>query len=359
MKRASDPEEWWRAGDPVTENHKIVLARRPGGKAIEDDDFSLEVAPVEQPGPGEFLVRVCWLGFEPAQRGWLDDVPSYIPPVQIGEVMRSMGVGEVVASRRDEFPVGALVSGSFGWQEYALSAGTGLLGPVQVVPGDVAPTAPLGVLGLTGLTAYFGMLEIGHPTLGDTVLVSGAAGATGSVAGQLARIAGAEVIGIAGGAEKCAWLKDVAGFDAAIDYKSEDATARIAELAPDGIDVMFDNVGGEILEAGLANMAEGARFVLCGAISTRYSLSEEPPPGVRNLAALIVRRGRMEGFIALDFADRFEEATAKLRQWVQDGRLRHAEDIQQADLAAAPAVLRRLYTGQNLGKQLLQLAEPS
>ncbi|WP_406409384.1 zinc-binding dehydrogenase [Streptomyces sp. NBC_01643] len=226
----------------MTEYRRLVLARRPDG-LVRDDDFEMTTTTVPKHHAGEFLVRVCWLSFDPAQRGWLDDVPSYLPPVQLGEVMRANGIGKVVASRNADFPLGTLVSGTFGWQEYALCNGSGGVIPTRRVPAGVPPTSALGVLGTTGLTAYFGLLDIGRPKPGDTVVVSAAAGATGSVVGQIARLAGASVIGIAGGREKCSWLTQVAGFDAAIDYQNEDVRARIAALAPQGVHVYYDNVG--------------------------------------------------------------------------------------------------------------------
>ncbi|MBK9180400.1 MAG: NADP-dependent oxidoreductase [Acidimicrobiales bacterium] len=335
-------------------NRQLVLARRPIG-AVQDDDFELRTGPVPEPGPGQFLVRVLWLSFDPTQRGWLNDVPSYVPPVQIGEVMRAGAVGQVVASHNPGFAVGDYVQGTFGWQDYVATDGTGML-PVTKVPPGVPPTAVLGVFGITGLTAYFGMLELGHPKEGDVVLVSGAAGATGSVAGQIARVKGCRVIGTAGGPEKCAWVRDVAGFDECIDYKADDVGRRLAELAPRGIDVYFDNVGGPVLEAALANLGLRARVVLCGGISSGYTM-EELPPGPRNYMQLVIRRARMEGFLVLDYAPRFAEAVAQLAAWVADGSIRTAEDV-QVGLERAPATLRRLFEGKNLGKQLLKVADP-
>lgn len=339
------------------ENRRLVLARRPRGM-VRDGNFELRRSPASVPGPGEILVRVCWLSFDPAQRGWLDEGPSYIPAVAIGETMRATGVGQVIASRNEAFPVGALVSGTFGWQELALSDGGGEIVPVELVPEGVSPTAALGVLGTTGMTAYFGMLEVGRPRQGETVVVSGAAGATGSVAGQLAKLRGATVIGIAGGPEKCRWLTEAAGFDAAIDYKNEAVEERLRRLAPAGIDVYYDNVGGSTLDAALAALAHGARVVCCGAISSRFATAAGPPPGIHNLSALIVKSARMQGFILLDYASRFREAKRELGAWLRDGSLIDAEDLRQGSLEDAPATLRRLFEGANLGKQLLQLAEP-
>ena len=340
----------------MSENRRLVLAKRPVG-TVADDDFELRPEPIPEPGDGEFVAKVCWLSFDPAQRGWMNDVPSYIPPVQIGEPMRAWGVGEVISSRNDEFPVGLLVSGRMGWQEYALLDGSPEMG-ISVIPPGVPPTAALGVFGTTGLTAYFGLLDVGRPKAGDIVLVSGAAGATGSIVGQIAKIQGATAIGIAGGPEKCAWVTDVAGFDAVIDYKNENVGARIRELAPKGVNVYFDNVGGPILDAALANLAQAGTVVLCGGISTGYTIDERPP-GIHNISMLTVRSGRMEGFIVLNYVARFGEAVKQLATWVQEGRLVWNEDIQQGGIEDAPATLRRLFEGRNLGKQLLQLAEPS
>jgi len=340
----------------MSENRRLVLAKRPVG-TVADDDFELRPEPIPEPADGQFVAKVCWLSFDPAQRGWMNDVPSYIPPVQIGEPMRAWGVGEVVASRNDRFPVGTLVSGRMGWQEYALLDGTPQFG-ISIVPPGVPPTAALGVFGTTGLTAYFGLLDVGRPKEGDLVLVSGAAGATGSIVGQIAKIHGAMAVGIAGGPQKCDWLLDEAGFDAVIDYKSENVAARIRELAPAGVNVFFDNVGGPILDAGLANIAQGGTVVLCGGISSGYSIDEKPE-GIHNTYMLTVKSARMEGFIVLNYVERFGEAVKALAGWAQEGKLVWAEDVQEGGIEDAPATLRRLFEGKNLGKQLLQIAEPS
>jgi NADPH-dependent curcumin reductase CurA len=283
----------------------------------------------------------------------MEDRSSYIPPVGIGEVMRAGAVGQVVESRHPGFSAGDFVQGLFGWQEWAVG-GRGLAAGTRLPPGTPL-TWPLGVLGITGLTAYFGLLDLGLPKEGETVVVSGAAGATGSVAGQIAKLRGCRVIGIAGGAEKCGWLTGEAGFDAAVDYKAEDVVRRLGELCPDGIDVYFDNVGGAILEAALEHIAERARVVLCGGISA-YN-EKEPPPGPRNLMNLVTRRGRMEGFIVLDYAPRFAEATAELARWVGEGRIAHREDVQEG-IENAPRTLLRLYLGENRGKQILKVGDP-
>jgi NADPH-dependent curcumin reductase CurA len=320
---------------------------------VTEANFDFVEEPVPALEDGEVLVRNLYMSFDPAMRGWMEDRPSYLPPVQIGEVMRAGGAGRVVESRNPSLPEGALVQGLFGWQEYAV-AGPGLNQASPVPEGATLPQT-LGVLGTTGLTAYFGLLDLGEPKQGGTVLVSGAAGATGSVAGQIAKLKGCRVVGIAGGAEKCGWLTSELGFDAAIDYKSENLGQRIAALCPDGLDVFFDNVGGATLEVALANLALRARVVLCGGISG-YN-EDEPPPGPRNLMNLILRRARMEGFIVIDYAPRFREAVKELMGWVAAGQIRHQEDIQEG-IENAPRTFQRLFLGENRGKQLLKLADP-
>ncbi len=334
-------------------NRQWVLVRRPKGM-IEPSLWELRESETPTLGDGQALVRVLYLSFDPTQRGWLEDRPSYIPPVGLGEVMRAGAIGQVVESRSPDLHPGEIVQGTFGWQDYAVTQPGGLL-PVSKVPKGIPLTWPLGVLGITGLTAYFGLLDLGQPKAGETVVVSGAAGATGSVAGQIAKIQGCRVIGIAGGAEKCRWLTEKAHFDAAIDYKSEKVAARLAELCPRGINVYFDNVGGEILDACLARLAMKARVVLCGGISAYNEV--EPPPGPRNLMALVLQRARMEGFIVIDYLPRFGEGVGKLLEWVQAGKITHAEDI-QVGLENAPKTLLRLFEGKNLGKQLLEVSKP-
>jgi len=327
-------------------NRQWLLAKRPVGM-VKESDFELHTAAIPTPGDGQVLVRTRWIAFEPAMRGWMEDRPNYIPPVAIGEVMRGMTVGEVVESRLEGYAAGDLVTGMTGWQEWAVGD-RGL----RKLPEGSDPTLALSVLGLTGVTAYFGLLDIGQPKPGDVVVVSGAAGATGSVVGQIAKRKGCRVVGIAGGSKKCAWLTEKAHFDAAIDYKNEDVGTRLSELCPDGIDVFFDNVGGEILDAVLARIARGARIAICGSIS-RYSL-EEPPPGPRHYFNLTAQRGRMEGFVVMDFFPRYDEAAAKLLKWVTDGSIVWEADVQKG-FENAPETLRRLYTGANFGKQLLEL----
>jgi NADPH-dependent curcumin reductase CurA len=321
---------------------------------VGPEDFTWHQGEVPEVPEGGVLVRNLMLSFDPTQRGWMEDTPSYLPPVAIGEVMRASGVGRVVTSRTPELAPGDLVQGLVGWQDYTVAQPGGPLA-LSKLPEGMAPRVALSVLGITGITAYFGLLELGEPLAGDTVVVSAAAGATGSVAAQIAKIRGCRVIGIAGGEAKCRWLLDEAKLDAAIDYKSEDVHARLRELCPMSIDVYFDNVGGPTLEAVLHEIGQRARIVLCGGISG-YN-DPEPAPGPRNLMNLVVRRGRMEGFIVIDYAARFGEAITALSQWLHQGRIAHMEDVQHG-LENAPATLRRLFEGKNLGKQLLEIDEP-
>jgi NADPH-dependent curcumin reductase CurA len=331
-------------------NRRWLLVRRPEGM-IRDDDFRLVEEPVGEPGSGEVLVQVQVLSCDPTQRAWLA-ADTYMPAIGIGEVVRSVGAGRIVASRHPDYAEGDMVVGLLGWQEFAAVDPGGSWPLARLLPG-MQPETALGVLGLNGLTAYFGLLDIGRPQAGETVVVSGAAGATGSIAGQIAKIKGCRVIGIAGGSEKCRWLTDVAGFDAALDYKSENVAERLATLCPNGINVYFDNVGGEILEAALALLARHGRVVLCGAISGYNDLEHMQPP--RNYLMLLLREARMEGFLAPSFVHRQQEALGALAGWLSEGRIKYAVDIQHG-LENAPATLRRLFEGRNMGKQLLRVS---
>ncbi len=335
-------------------NRRWVLASRPVGP-IKDEDFRLEEAPIPELGPNEVLVRVTHLSFDPTQRGWISE-DTYLPAVKIGEVVRAGGAGQVVASNNPRFKPGQLVQGAFGWQDYCVTDGGGFWPMTALFPG-IAPEQALGVFGVTGITAWFGLHEIGKPKPGDTVLVTGAAGATGSVAGQVAKAMGCTVIGVAGGPAKCEWVVQEAGFDACIDYKSEPVAKRIKALAPKGVNVIFENVGGEILDAGLANLAQGARVILCGGISSYNAASAAEIPGLKNYMALTINRARMEGFIVLDYGPRFGEAVMGLAKLMQEGRLKALDDV-QAGIENCPATLRRLFEGKNFGKQLLKLADP-
>tara|TARA_B100001287_G_scaffold104025_1_gene87475 strand:- start:185 stop:1219 length:1035 start_codon:yes stop_codon:yes gene_type:complete len=339
----------------ILTNRMLKLKTRPKG-AVSADNFELLEEQVPELKDGQILVKVLYLSFDPTQRGWLNDVKSYVPPVKIGEIMRASSVGQIIESKDNNFSIGDLVMGTFGWQEYAaIDSSFGLL-PIQKLPQGIPPTSALSIYGITGLTAFFGMIDIGKPKEGDTVLVSGAAGATGSVAGQIARIKGAKnVIGIAGGPEKCDWVVKEAGFDACIDYKNDDVASKLLKLAPKGIDIYFDNVGGKILEISLAQIAQNARIVMCGGISSGYT-TEALPPGPSTLTNLIIQRGKMEGFIVLDFAERFGEAMIQLGTWVSEGKIKYQEDI-AIGLENCPATLARLFEGKNFGKQLLKVAD--
>ncbi len=328
-------------------NLQCRLAARPVGLPKSSDwDFVEEPAPA--PGEGEFLVQVDFLSVDPAMRGWMNAGRSYVPPVEIGAVMRAGGIGRVLDSRHSDYGVGDVVYGFFGVQRYALSDGRG----VTRVDTTFAP-APvhLGVLGTGGLTAYFGLLDVGRPESGQTVVVSGAAGSVGSIAGQIARIKGCRVVGIAGGPDKCRWLLDELGFDAAIDYKSGDVRAELRTHAPDGIDVFFDNVGGPILDEALRRLARGARVVICGAVS-QYN-AEAGPSGPANYLQLLVARASMTGFVVFDYADRYAEGVSQLGRWLQSGELRSREDVVHGDIEQFPDVLLRLFEGANTGKLVL------
>ena len=332
---------------PSDVNRRIVLRARPEGRP-GDECFELREEPLPELAPNQALMAVEYLSIDPTIRGWIA-YDTYLPAVPIGEVVRSGGAGRIVASTRDDYPVGALAFGLTGWQDYAVIDDAS---PASVLPEGTDLTDALSVYGTTGITAYFGLLDVGRPEPGDTVLVSGAAGATGSVAGQIARIVGCRVVGIAGTEEKCRWLVDELGFDAAIDYRSEDVDRRIGELCPDGVDVFFDNVGGPVLEAALNHLALRARVVLCGSISGYNDV--EPQAGPRNLFQLTVRRGRMEGFIVLDYLERFPEAALTLAGWVAEGRIEHRIDVVDG-LERAPEALNRLFDGTNTGKQLVKV----
>jgi NADPH-dependent curcumin reductase CurA len=331
-------------------NRRLLLAERPTG-AVGEGTVRLENTDIPEPGAGEALAQVRYLSIDPTIRTWMDDAPGYLPPIALGEVVRSGGVAEILSSNCERYAPGDLVFGMTGWQDYAIAdEGEHTL---QVLPKGVSPTAALGVLGITGMTAYFGLIDVGRVKEGDTVVVSGAAGATGSTVGQIAKLKGAaRVVGIAGGPQKCAWLLDELGFDATIDYKNEDMAARLRETCPEGIDLYFDNVGGPILNACLAQLAMRGRVVLCGAISS-YN-DRERPAGPSNYSALIIRRGRMEGFIILDYFDRFPQAQAEMAGWLAAGKVKAAEHIVEG-LEHAPEALNLLFTGGNTGKVIVRV----
>ena len=331
-----------------TTSRQWLLNGHPRGRGIAPDDFKLVDTQLADPAEGEMVLATRYLGFDPAQKGWMENIADYVAPMAIGDVMRGSGICEVVQSNGGKFAVGDIVFGSTGWTEHCVHDGEGL----TKVETSLSPTAVLSVLGTTGLTAYCGLFKIGKPVAGDTVLVSGAAGATGSIVGQLAKIAGCRAVGIAGGAEKCEWLVKEAGYDAAIDYKAGNVKAQIKEHCPGGVDVIYDNVGGTILDDMLANIATGARVVICGGIS-RYE-SGGLPTGPGNYFNLIFRRASMEGFIVLDWASEFGAIRRRLEGFVADGSLKYQEDIQHG-FENAPDTLQRLFVGKNRGKQMLKL----
>ena len=334
-------------GPPARVNRQFLLAARPHGM-VKETDFEYREVPVPEIGAGEALVKTRYISLDPSMRGQMENRADYTAPLQLGDVMRARGVGEIVASSNPELPVGALAWGIFGMQNYAVTNGKGP--QFRLLSEGEDPVLTLGVLGNTGLTAYFGLLAIGQPKPGDVVVVSGAAGATGSVAGQIAKIKGCTVIGMAGTDEKCAWLKEL-GFDGAINYRTQDIAAELDRFCPKGIDVYFDNVGGEILDLCLARIATNARVVLCGGIS-RYNATE-PVPGPKNYFNLVFRRARMEGFIQSDFADRYDEAIAEMRQWVEAGQLQGKATVIEG-FRKLPGALIQLFEGKNTGKMMVK-----
>ena len=330
-------------------NHQVRLAARPVGMP-KRSDFKFTEEPVRDLKPGEVLVKIQYISLDPAMRGWMNEGRSYVPPIGIGEVMRAGVAGRVTASKNDRFAVGDTVTGALGVQEYAISDGTGLI----KVDTKVAPLPVyLSTLGAPGMTAYFGLLEVGRPKAGETVVVSAAAGAVGSVVGQIAKIKGCRAIGIAGGKEKCRYVVEELGFDAAVDYKHEPVAETLRKHCPKGIDVYFDNVGGEILDACLALLTRGARVPLCGAIS-RYNSKEMEGP--KNYLSLLINRARMQGFIVFDYADRYQEAAVQMAGWMMAGKLKSREDIVKG-LETFPETLLKLFTGENHGKLAIKVAD--
>ena len=331
-------------------NHQVRLAARPSGLP-QESDWSMTEELVPTPRAGEFVVAISHISLDPAMRGWMNAGVSYIDPVEIGDVMRAGAVGRIVASEHPGFAVGEHVYSAFGVQEHALSDGSGV---IKIDPALAALPCYLGTLGMTGMTAYFGLFDTGKMKDGDTVVVSGAAGAVGMAVGQMAKIKGAaRVVGIAGGEEKCRWLTDELGFDAAIDYKSEDVRRALREAAPKGVDVYFDNVGGEILDAVLTRLARGARIVICGAVS-QYNATESVR-GPSNYLSLLVARASMTGMVVFDYAPRFARAMAEIAGWMQEGRLISREHVVEGGVDAFPETLLKLFTGENVGKLVLQV----
>jgi len=332
-------------------NRQWILNARPAGK-LTGEEFLWNEAPIPRPSDGQVLIRTLWLSVDPAQRIWMVR-DSYKPVVPLGAVMQSFAVGQVIESRHPDFKPGDIVRGDFSWQDYVVTDGKGF-GGMQKVPLGRPPNLALSLFGVNGLTSYFGMIEIGKIKVGETVVVSGAARATGSVAGQIAKIKGCRVIGTAGGRAKCAWLVDEAHFDAAIDYKSEDVGTRLSELCPNGIDAFFNNVGGEVVSEVLARINLNARIVLCGSISK--SDAATPQPGPANYSNMVARRARMQGFTGLDYPTRVPEAFEALSRWQRDGRRVHKEDVAYG-LENAPKALPRLFAGKNFGKQLVKVTD--
>jgi NADPH-dependent curcumin reductase len=328
-------------------NRQWRLAARPVG-LIKESDFKLTEQPVAEPGEGEVLVRNLYLSLDPTNRGWAER-DTYLPAVKIGDVMRGGTIGVVEQSRNPRFNEGAIVQGLLGWQDYAISDGAGL----TVLPHheSIPLTAYLGLFGHIGLSAYFGLLDIGKPKEGETLVVSAAAGAVGSLVGQIGKIKGCRVVGIAGGEEKCRWITDELGFDAAIDYKAESVVDGLKQHCPDGVDVYFENVGGKILDAVLSMINIKARIVLCGLIS-QYNATE-PQPGPYNFGNILIRRARVEGFIVTDYLNRAQEAMADLAKWVAEGKIKYRVDVVEG-IEHAPLALNKLFDGSNKGKLIVK-----
>ena len=335
-------------------NRQWRLSNRPKGM-VTCDHFSYHEQPYSSPGEGEFVVRTLYLSVDPAMRGWITEDPGYFPPVPLDSVMAAPALGQIVESRHHDFNVGDIVSGMFGWQDYCVGNGRGSKSAHKFTPIHPLPRY-LGVLGGTGLTAYFGLLDVGRLKTGETVVVSGAAGATGSVAAQIAKIRQCHTIGIAGGPDKCTWLREELGLDGTIDYKSEHVGGRLTELCPNGINVFFDNVGGNLLEVVLDHMSTWGRIVCCGMISG-YN-ADRPQPGPENLFRLITRRVRMEGFLVPDYAPRFKEARRELSAWLATGALKSREDI-RVGFETVPTTFCDLFTGANIGKLMIKVADPN
>jgi NADPH-dependent curcumin reductase len=330
-------------------NNRFLLAARPVGLP-NASDWSYGEEPVREPGEGEVLVKIQYISLDPAMRGWIREGRSYVPPVEIGEVMRALGAGEVIASNHPGVAVGDQVTGLLGVQEYAVVHGDGVL---KADTGLAPLSVHLGTLGMPGMTAYFGLLDIGKPSEGDTVVVSGAAGAVGSVVGQIAKLKGCRVVGIAGGEFKRRFVVDELGFDAAIDYKSEDVATALQKDCPEGIDIYFDNVGGEILDAALIYLARNARVIICGAISQYNATGAMRGPS--NYLSLLINHASMTGFVVTDYLARYPEGARDLGAWVAEGKVKSLEDIAMG-LESFPETLLRLFSGDNVGKLVLQVA---
>jgi len=339
-------------------NHQVRLAKRPEGTATREN-WKFTTEPVGEPAEGGVLVKTLSLSLDPAMRGWLNDAKSYIAPVAIDEVMRAGGVGRVIASKNPQFAVGDTVYGTLGVQEYILIPEDQIKrsGLVKIDLSVGTITQWLNVLGMPGMTGYFGLMDVGQPKAGETVVISGAAGAVGQTVGQLAKIKGCRVVGIAGGAAKCEWVVKELGFDACIDYKAGAGAVRegLKTHCPKGVDIYFDNVGGEILDTVLARLARKARVIICGAISQYNNANSMPGAGPKNYLSLLVNRARMEGIVVFDYADRYHIAIAELAGYLKDGRMKSKEDV-VSGMDTFPEALNRLFSGENFGKLVLQIA---
>ena len=339
-------------------NHQIRLASRPEGLPTRSN-WSNTCEPVAEPGPGGVLVKTLYLSLDPAMRGWMNEGKSYIAPVEIGAVMRAGGVGKVIASNNPAFAVGDYVNAGLDVQEYCLITQEQVKrsGMFKIDPNlgsHLGLTTWLNVLGMPGMTGFFGLMEVGLPKPGETVVVSGAAGAVGQTVGQVAKIKGCRVVGIAGGQAKCDWVVNELGFDACIDYKNSDVKAGLKEHCPKGVDIYFDNVGGDILDTVLTRITRGARIVICGAIS-QYN-NTTPVKGPANYLSLLVNRARMEGIVVFDYADRYHLGVAELAGYLKDGKMKSREDVVEG-LDTFPETLLKLFNGENFGKLVLQVAK--
>ena len=339
-------------------NRQVRLARRPQGSATRDD-WSFTTEPVGDPAEGGVLVKTLSLSLDPAMRGWMNEGKSYIAPVELGAVMRAGGVGRVAASRNPAFAVGDIVYGTLGVQEYALVPQEEItrsgLSKIDLSAGSI--TQWLNVLGMPGMTGYFGLMDIGQPRPGETVVVSGAAGAVGQTVGQLAKIKGCHAVGIAGGQAKCDFVVKELGFDACIDYKAGPSAVRdgLKAHCPKGIDIYFDNVGGDILDAALAKITRGARIIICGAISQYNNTTAIQGP--KNYLSLLMNRARMQGMVVFDYADRYHLAVAEMSAYLKDGRMKSREDVMEGGIDTFPEALTKLFTGENFGKLVLKVSD--
>jgi NADPH-dependent curcumin reductase CurA len=332
-------------------NRRFLLRERPTGR-VNDDTFELVTEDIPEIGEGEALVRTEWVSVDPTNRGWLNDTPTYLPPVGIGEVVRAAGLARVVTSKHPNYTEGQLLQGFVGWQEWSVISDSAPMMPVTEAPGVESDSVYMGVLGMTGLTAWVGITQIGKPAEGETVVISAAAGAVGSVAGQLAKAAGARVVGIAGGPEKCELLTGQLGFDAAVDYKASDWRKQLADATPDGIDVDFENVGGEIMEMVFGRLNQNARVALCGLISGYNDV--DPPPGPRTFGNVLVKRALIKGFIVLDHFHQAAEAGAEIGGLMAEGKIKGLETVVE-DFEKLPDALNMLFDGANTGKLVVKL----